>query len=45
MKLGGILPEDAPDPGMELVESLKLMPIPVVGLMPQPALGTGMPSV
>ncbi len=38
MKLGGILPEDAPDPGVELAGSLKLMPIPVVGLMPQPAL-------
>ncbi|MBG0741162.1 hypothetical protein IV500_17475 [Paeniglutamicibacter antarcticus] len=38
MRAAGILPEDAPDPGAELVESLKLMPIPVMGLMPQPAL-------
>lgn len=33
-----MLPEDAPDPGAEWVENLKLMPIPVVGLMPQPSL-------
>ncbi|MBD7993913.1 hypothetical protein H9639_01185 [Arthrobacter sp. Sa2CUA1] len=34
----GILPEDAPDPRVEGVESLKRMPIPVLGLMPQPSL-------
>ncbi|SDL89894.1 hypothetical protein SAMN04487913_11722 [Arthrobacter sp. ok362] len=34
----GILPEDAPDPRVEQVERLKLMPIPVMGLVPQPSL-------
>lgn len=38
MRVAGILPEDAPDPRAEWVESLKLMPIPVLGLMPQPSL-------
>lgn len=36
--MAGILPEDAPDPRAEWAESLKLMPIPVMGLMPQRAL-------
>ncbi|WP_425861497.1 hypothetical protein [Arthrobacter sp. TWP1-1] len=38
MRVAGILPEDAPDPRAEWVEKLKLMPIPVMGLMPQPSL-------
>jgi hypothetical protein len=38
MRVAGILPEDAPDPRAEWVESLKLMPIPVMGLIPQPSL-------
>jgi hypothetical protein len=38
MRLAGILPEDAPDPRAEWVEKLKLMPIPVMGLVPQPSL-------
>lgn len=36
--MGGILPEDAPDPRAEWVENPKLMPIPVMGFMPQPSL-------
>lgn len=38
MRPAGILPEDAPDPRAKWVENLKLMPIPVLGLMPQPSL-------
>ena len=38
MRLVGILPEDAPDPRAEWVEDLKRMPIPVLGLIPQPSL-------
>jgi hypothetical protein len=38
MRLSGILPEDAPDPRVELAERLKLMPIPVMGLVTQPSL-------
>jgi hypothetical protein len=38
MRLSGILPEDAPDPRVELAERLKLMPIPVMGLVSQPSL-------
>lgn len=34
----GILPEDAPDPRVEEVEALRLMPVPVIGLVPQPSL-------
>lgn len=34
----GILPEDAPDPRVEQAEGLKLMPIPVMGLVSQPSL-------
>ena len=34
----GILPEDAPDPRVEQAERLKLMPIPVMGLVSQPSL-------
>ncbi len=36
--MGGILPEEAPDPRTEWVENQKLIPIPVVGFMPQPSL-------
>lgn len=38
MRVTGILPEDAPDPRIEQAERLKLMPIPVMGLVPQPSL-------
>ena len=38
MEWVGILPEDAPDPRAEWAENLKLMPIPVLGLMSQPSL-------
>lgn len=34
----GMLPEDAPDPRIEWAEDLRLMPIPVFGLTPQPSL-------
>ena len=36
--MAGILPEDAPDPRVEQAEQLKFMPIPVMGLVPQPSL-------
>jgi hypothetical protein len=36
--MAGILPEDAPDPRVEQAERLKLMPIPVMGLVSQPSL-------
>ena len=36
--MDGILPEDAPDPRIEQAEQLKLMPVPVMGLVPQPSL-------
>lgn len=38
MRAVGILPEDAPDPRVEWAENLKLMPIPVLGLIRQPSL-------
>ena len=38
MRVVGILPEDAPDPRVEWAENLKRMPIPVLGLVPQPSL-------
>lgn len=38
MRLAGILPEDDPDPRIEQAELLKLMPVPVIGFVPQPAL-------
>lgn len=38
MRVTGILPEDAPDPRAEQAERLKLMPIPVMGLVSQPSL-------
>lgn len=38
MRLTGILPEDAPDPRVQQAEQLRLMPVPVMGLVPQPSL-------
>ncbi|XKH54004.1 hypothetical protein LG293_14810 [Citricoccus nitrophenolicus] len=38
MRLAGVLPEDAPDPRDKLAEQLQLMPIPMLGLAPQPSL-------
>lgn len=38
MRFEGILPEDAPDPRIERAGLLKLMPIPVMGLVPQASL-------
>lgn len=38
MRLTGILPEDAPDPRVEQAERLKLMPIPIMGLVSQTSL-------
>jgi len=43
MELGGVLPEDAPDPRIAMRERLRDMPSPVMGLVPQPSLeDTGM---
>lgn len=38
MRVSGILREDAPAPRVGQAERLKLMPIPVMGLVPQPSL-------
>lgn len=38
MRLTGVLPEDAPDPRVQQAEQLRLMPVPVMGLLPQPSL-------
>ena len=38
VRVTGILPADAPDPRAEQAEHLKLMPIPVMGVVPQPSL-------
>jgi hypothetical protein len=38
MRFAGFLPEDAPDPRLAQAEKLKLMPVPVMGLIPQPSL-------
>jgi len=38
MRFGGFLPEDAPDPRIALAEKVKLMPVPVMGFVGQPAL-------
>lgn len=35
MTFGGFLPEDAPDPRLAQAEKVKLMPVPVMGLVPQ----------
>jgi hypothetical protein len=47
MLSGGVLPEDAPDPRLRTIEQLREMPVPILGLVPQPniqdwgALGVG----
>ena len=38
MRFGGFLPEDAPDPRIAQAEKVRLMPVPVMGFVPQPAL-------
>ena len=38
MRFAGYLPEDAPDPRLAQAERVKLMPVPVLGLVPQPSL-------
>ncbi len=38
MRVAGILPEDAPDPRVEQAERLRLMPIPIMGLVSVPSL-------
>ena len=36
MQVRGVLPEDAPDPRLPLIEQLRAMPVPILGLVPQP---------
>ena len=38
MRSAGFLPEDAPDPRLAQAEKVRLMPVPVLGLVPQPSL-------
>lgn len=38
MRFGGFLPEDAPDPRIAQAEKVKLMPVPIMGFVPQPTL-------
>ncbi|MCS5717783.1 hypothetical protein N1027_06500 [Herbiconiux sp. CPCC 205763] len=38
MRFAGFLPEDAPDPRLAQSERVKLMPVPVMGFIPQPSL-------
>jgi hypothetical protein len=38
MRFGGFLPEDAPDPRLAQAEKIKLLPVPVMGLVVQPTL-------
>jgi hypothetical protein len=38
MRFGGFLPEDAPDPRLAQAEKIKLLPVPVMGLVAQPTL-------
>lgn len=38
MRFGGFLPEDAPDPRIAQAEKAKLMPVPIMGFVPQPTL-------
>jgi hypothetical protein len=38
MYVAGIVPEDAPDPMLEIVDRLRQMPVPILGLVPQPHL-------
>lgn len=37
MQFAGVIPEDAPDPGLERDERLQDMPVPIVMLVPQPS--------
>lgn len=46
MRFAGIVPEDAPDPRVEAWRHIGAMPVPVVTIVPQPALRLGsLPSV
>ena len=36
MQSRGVLPEDAPDPRLRIIEQMRAMPVPVLGLVPQP---------
>ncbi|HUG49514.1 MAG TPA: hypothetical protein VLZ78_00810 [Terrimesophilobacter sp.] len=36
MQFAGIVPEDAPDPRQETIARLRQMPVPILGLAPQP---------
>ncbi len=36
MQVRGVLPEDAPDPSLGLIERLRAMPVPIRGLVAQP---------
>lgn len=36
MLFGGVLPEDAPDPRLRTIEYLQDLPVPILGLIPQP---------
>lgn len=36
MQSRGVLPEDAPDPSLQLIDQLRTMPVPILGLVPQP---------
>lgn len=36
MQVRGRLPEDAPDPRLRIIEQLRAMPVPILGLIPQP---------
>lgn len=38
MHFAGVVPEDAPDPRLGIVEQLQHMPVPILGLVPQPHL-------
>ncbi|CAD5994991.1 hypothetical protein [Agreia sp. COWG] len=43
MHFAGILPEDAPDPRLAQDKQLRSMPVPVMGLVPQPSLEDTLP--
>lgn len=36
MQFDGVLPQDAPDPRLRITEQLQAMPVPILGLVPQP---------
>lgn len=36
MRAHGALPEDTPDPRQRILEQLRAMPVPIIGLVPQP---------